>query len=640
MAAGHQATNGEERAATLVEAGILGAAVLSILRVLRRRQAQHRPAGRRIRLPGPAATQTELNMRIRETPERLVLVERSMSRLADSLRRHPDPPTILALVVDDASVEVLLDRPVLPPVSWTSAAAGFRWRMEATELADDSMATTHWLPSLVSFGRAAAGDADVLINLEAAGMLGVRGEPDRAAGFLFALATQLVGTPWAQALNIILVALPEGLANRDNVRQVGSISEVEAELRATADIMEATAQQRGCANLFEGRIRGEAGDGWPPIAVLCGLRPSAQELDVLCRLARPGQGVVAVVANAGSSVDWEVDVSSSPCPIQPLRLAVEPVVLSAEAVAAIVELIGTAEDVSGVGLDTAPYEQIELTTERAVPAESNGSVRSRSLRSGDLPDLGGAKILIRVLGSIEIEGAQEFKRAKSRELVVYLAMHPRGVGEAELDEALWGSGTGRAVLSSTRDSTVSVARTALGGAARLLPAQGQGREKRYQLGPEVSSDWSQFCVLHRFGRDHQSLAALRRALELVRGRPFDGVIAGRTYGWIHTEGHGRHIEAEIADAADLAAGLYLKSGDALAARWAARRGLLAEPYTERLWVWLMEAADALGESQEIERIMDEMDLILELDGDFSGLHPNTLAVYDRLSRRRRYPAGT
>jgi DNA-binding SARP family transcriptional activator len=104
------------------------------------------------------------------------------------------------------------------------------------------------------------------------------------------------------------------------------------------------------------------------------------------------------------------------------------------------------------------------------------------------------------------------------------------------------------------------------------------------------------------------------------------------------EGHARHIEAEVADAADLAAGLYLDDGQAIAARWAARRGLLADPYTERLWVRLMDAAHQLGESQEVERIMDEMDVVLELGGDFSGLHPNTLAAYDRLSRRRRPPA--
>jgi hypothetical protein len=49
----------------------------------------------------------------------------------------------------------------------------------------------------------------------------------------------------------------------------------------------------------------------------------------------------------------------------------------------------------------------------------------------------------------------------------------------------------------------------------------------------------------------------------------------------------------------------------------------------------MEVADALGDSQEVERIMDELDKVLELDGDFSCLHPQTLAAYQRLSRRQR-----
>jgi two-component SAPR family response regulator len=95
------------------------------------------------------------------------------------------------------------------------------------------------------------------------------------------------------------------------------------------------------------------------------------------------------------------------------------------------------------------------------------------------------------------------------------------------------------------------------------------------------------------------------------------------------------MEAEIGDAADLAASLLLADGQPVEARAAARRGLLADPYLERLWVRLMEVADALGDSQEVERIMDELDKVLELDGDFSCLHPQTLAAYQRLSRRQR-----
>nr|MDQ6946645.1 hypothetical protein [Actinomycetota bacterium] len=649
----------------LVEAGLVGAAVLSTLRVLRRRQARLRPPGRRIRLPRPVVAGTELALQRTETPARMPLVERAVASLVKTLRQQSAmPPAILGVLVDDDTVEVLLAKPAPPPPPWTACSEGFRWRIHASALAADPLEESAPLPALASLGRVAAGTCDALINLEAAGLVGVSGDPARAAGLLYALATHLIGAPWAQAVSLILVAFPPGLAATANVRSVSSLADLADELRTTAEVMSATVRQHGCDDVFSGRVRGMAGDGWPPVIVLCAQRLRAEEFKLLAAVAQPGNGVAAVAVNAGAGARWEIDAGAQPCPVNPLRLAIEPTVLDAATMAAIEELVSVAEDDTGAGLADPPYDRVEVSVEYPGPttgtngsgidrltppaepslserlARVHGSHRARP-DGGDLPpDFGRPPILVRVLGSVEVDGATEFKRAKSRELVVYLAMHPNGVGESELDEALWGSSGARVVLSSTRDSTVSVARTALGGAARLLPAQGQGREKRYQLGSAVQSDWGQFCALHRFGREHQSAAALRRALELVRGRPFEAVISGRTYGWIHTEGHGRHIEAEVADAADLAAGLFLEAGDPLAARWAARRGHLAEPYTERLWVRLMEAADVLGESQEIERIMDEMNVVLELEGDFSGLHPNTLAAYDRLSRRHRFPADT
>ncbi|MDQ1378430.1 MAG: hypothetical protein QOE15_2603 [Acidimicrobiaceae bacterium] len=659
VAAERRSAGGRADATVLVEAGLVGAGILGIIRVLRRRQARHRPPGRRIRLPGPGVAKTELALRHNETPGRVPLVECAVASLFAAHRhRGVTPPTILGVLVDDNSVEVLLAHPAPPPPPWEAVAEGFRWRIAASDLPPDRPEGSAPLPALASLGRVASGTADALINLEAAGLVAVTGEPSQAAGLLYAVAAQLIGAPWARAANVVLVGFPPGLAGPDNVRTAPSISALAEELTATAEVMSVTARQHGCPDVVAGRVRGLAGDGWPPVVVLSTLRPTARELELLASVAQPGGGVAAVVAGAGNVSRWEIDAGARPCPVNPLRLAIEPTVLDAATVAAIAELLDIAEDSAGASLEDPPYDRIEVSVERIdgahqpaiVAATATATTLTQRLGrlhssngSGNgaaVPELGQPSVLVRVLGSVEIEGALEFKRAKSRELVVYLAMHPNGVGESELDEALWGEAAGRVVISSTRDSTVSVARSALGGAARLLPAQGQGREKRYQLGPEVQSDWSQFCVLHRFGRDHQSVVALHQALELVRGRPFEAVISGRTYGWIHTEGHARHIEAEVADAADLAAGFYLDAGDPLTARWAARRGLLAEPYTERLWVRLMEAADALGESQEIERIMDEMDVVLELEGDFTGLHPNTLAAYDRLSRRHRFPVDT
>jgi len=47
----------------------------------------------------------------------------------------------------------------------------------------------------------------------------------------------------------------------------------------------------------------------------------------------------------------------------------------------------------------------------------------------------------------------------------------------------------------------------------------------------------------------------------------------------------------------------------------------------------MAVADALGEAQEVERILAEMDCRLGLDGDFDQLHPETVAAYRHYSRR-------
>ncbi|MGH9126619.1 MAG: AfsR/SARP family transcriptional regulator, partial [Acidimicrobiales bacterium] len=643
---------------TLVQAGLVGAAVVGTIELLRRRQAQRRPAGRRIRIPEPDLAKAELVVARSSQPDRVALVERAVVSLVRALRdKGATSPTILGVLVNAEWVEIMLDAPASAPAPWESSAEGFRWRIGVENLGDHRPLESTGLPALVSLGRVAMGSADALINLEAAGLVGVSGDPANALGMLYAMAAHLQGAPWTRACNVVFIGLPPELSTAAHVRSVASMREVTDELRATAAVMAETTRTNGCHDAFAGRVRGLAGDGWPPTIVVSAHHHNPDELRLLAAIVRPGSGVAAVVLGGHGIANWEIDASARPCPVNPLRVAIEPIILDDHARTAVAELIHLASDTSGATRDDPPYDQIELSVDNpTVAAAAESAVSSRppaaavdgvsiAVRlNGNAnsahppPDMAHSPVVIKVLGSVEIDGAAEFKRAKSRELAVYLAMHPGGVGESELDEALWGSSGARLVAASTRDATVSVARTALGGPARLLPAQGQGREKRYQLGPDVTSDWARFCTLVRYGREHQSVGAIRDALELVRGRPFQAVVSGRTYSWLHTEGHVRHIEAEVADTADLASGLYLEAGDPLNAKWAARRGLVAEPYTERLWVRLMEAADALGESQEIERIMDEMDAVLELEGDFSGLHPNTLAAYDRLSRRHRHPA--
>jgi hypothetical protein len=239
-------------------------------------------------------------------------------------------------------------------------------------------------------------------------------------------------------------------------------------------------------------------------------------------------------------------------------------------------------------------------------------------------------VRINVLGVVEFVNVDDFRRPRSQETTLFLAMHPQGVSEAQLDEKIWPT---RKVPPSTRDPVISAVRAAIGGVERFPHATAQGPQKLYRLSEQVGTDWSQFCTLYRVGRQNASVESLRGALELVRGRPFGDLDGGPGYQWLHTEGHVRHMQAEIADCADLTAGMYLDSDQPVEARWAATQGLVADGYAERLWVRLMAAADALGEPQEVERILAEMDVRMGLEGDFESLHPDTIAAYRRYSRR-------
>ena len=87
------------------------------------------------------------------------------------------------------------------------------------------------------------------------------------------------------------------------------------------------------------------------------------------------------------------------------------------------------------------------------------------------------------------------------------------------------------------------------------------------------------------------IANWRRAMDLVRGRPFEGL---RSSDWPVLEGIGPAIEAAVVDVSGRLAGACLAEGDARGAEWSARKGLLVSPYDERLYRMLTRSSDLAG----------------------------------------------
>lgn len=252
------------------------------------------------------------------------------------------------------------------------------------------------------------------------------------------------------------------------------------------------------------------------------------------------------------------------------------------------------------------------------------------------------EVVVRVLGPVEVVGAaRPFRRSWCTELVAYLALHPGGASSQAWATALWPD---RLPPDASRFSTVSDTRRALGTASDgsdHLPRSPSG----LRLAASVTTDWAQFCALAG-ERGHGSAAAWAAALDLVRGPLLGGL---RCTDWAVLEGLLAEMEGTIVQLAIDAAEHYLGKGDGQAAERALRRALLVAPYDERVYRLLFLAADSQGNPAGVETAMSELVQLVSgevvrdpcapcASTDVIGwVHPETLAVYRSVSRRRRHP---
>jgi hypothetical protein len=141
------------------------------------------------------------------------------------------------------------------------------------------------------------------------------------------------------------------------------------------------------------------------------------------------------------------------------------------------------------------------------------------------------------------------------------------------------------------------------------------------------TDWESLQRLAAIDTPESRVSALR----LIRGRPFAGL---RATDWAVLEGVVATIEAVVVDLAWRQAESCLEAQDPGGAEWAARQGLRASTYDERLYRILLRAADAAGNPAGVESTMRELvRLVAEDIEPYDAVHPETLELYRRLSRR-------
>ncbi|MEN8651716.1 LysM peptidoglycan-binding domain-containing protein [Streptomyces sp. 21So2-11] len=219
------------------------------------------------------------------------------------------------------------------------------------------------------------------------------------------------------------------------------------------------------------------------------------------------------------------------------------------------------------------------------------------------PDAGhGLDVLL--LGPINLTGTtgriDSSRKRIGTELVAFLALNP-GVDHHAIDDALW---PGRDGTKGRRNELISRTRSWLGTDADgkpHVPRVHDTGDNRYRLGPHAACDWTRFQKHTRKGlADHTEDGdlALRRALALVRGRPFTGIDPGR-YAWAEPA-----IEEMVSAIAHVAYELSTRrreAGDIPSALWAARRGLLAAEENETLHRQIFLAHHTAGDIEALRQ---------------------------------------
>ncbi len=244
-------------------------------------------------------------------------------------------------------------------------------------------------------------------------------------------------------------------------------------------------------------------------------------------------------------------------------------------------------------------------------------------------------VRVDILGPVRIRASGPIERKRiplCTELVIYLAVHGNRLFSAtQLDFELWPD---HPIRPSTRTEAIARARKWLGRNSRgdlHLPPSHRGE---LRLDQAVLLDWDLFQRLTARGRARGERGAndLATALQMVRGRPFEGVPPTR-YRWLpRTCLEQDMLTAVIETAHDLARHL-LRVGDPRRARDAARIAQHVDRYDERPWRDLLEAEHLLGNSIGVRSTVRELIQSLDVES-VDELEPETCELIARLGRRR------
>lgn len=575
-------------------AGIVG-------EIARRRHLQQRARrlGETIPLPdrGSPAESAERTLRSAGTPLSIASITMTLANVGcRCFEAGQELPRVGIVLLDEhrLTLQLVEDAPdAVAPFrardarTWTAAIED----VAAEEPIDDPEQCNPY-PVLVTLGQ--TDDATLIVNLEAAGTLAVAGESHTADEALRALVIEAATSELSGQLCVSVDETLTDLAGVFEPHRLKITADVGCRAEVTVDVRRCLSAQ-GLDDTLQARGDRQAPDTWLPVTYV---ENAAAE-----SASEPWSGTTLIVrAEAPGAWTIRIDLSGT-AHLKPWDIDFMPQRLADEQLETLKSLLRTSLPPApgSVPVRTGSIEDEIETLHTIHPVES-------------ARDLDPPRVVIKVLGPIEIEGLPETGSNLSprmRELLVYLALHGPATG-AELDDILW---DGTRIKHGTRNALVYRTRLRVGEA--VLPfADSEGR---YRLGDGVSSDWSK---LQRFLAEGLADAAeshidqLAKALSLVRSRPFRG-IGGGEFPWADADI--QLMTSIITDTAHVLTNLLHEQGRSREALEVAHRGLQFDPFSPALQQDAAAAAEPTSGRIAADSLRPQFSArLLDLDPEAAG----------------------
>ena len=507
-------------------ATLLAAGLVVMIDKLRRRQMRSRLRDRLIPMPGGQAQRAERLLRAAAAASPASRLDLALRLLGHQLSlANVATARVDAVRVEGDRIEILLTESAQAPPGSFDVTGGQVWTLPAdcdtAGLEAIASRRTAPTPALATVGH--LDGRPVLIDLEGLS-LELTGDAERARNLMWSMAAELATNPWSDDLRVVVVGDPiTGLVDLERVEILASIEDVRADIVAWHAGAAEALTDLGMASAWDARLAG-VGDAWAPAIVL--LMPETPDTEV-----PDGVGFVRWSSGETSGAGRVLHLGDTCDRLEPVGLDRE--------------LLDAAGQLVEVALSEEPGEKLLVTAAvpEAAPVQA-AALRvvdlGKGARPGDPDEPDPDRVLVRVLGPVRIDGPNvPVLRRRTREFVVYLALHPDGVTDEQVIAALWPGGT---PSRTAFNQLVSRTRVLLGAASDGLPYIPHVQGGLYRPSRHLVSD---LTLLERALAADAPLDSIE-----ITGTPFAG---SEGFEWAYVEGHAHRAAALIERATEVAA---------------------------------------------------------------------------------------